>query len=66
MSSSDDKPDTVNSGPAGGDARAEHEREFDITGNVKEKGQDPSPGDRARGEASDAEPARPAPASRRP
>ncbi len=30
--------------------------EFDIAGNVRDKGQSPSPGDRDRGELSEAEP----------
>ena len=47
---------TVNQGPA---PHKRREEEADITGNVKEKGQDPSPGDRARGETSEAD--RPAP-----
>lgn len=32
---------------------------FDIAGNVKERGEDPSPDDRARGETSGKEPAAP-------
>lgn len=47
---------TVDHGPAPGHRRDE---EADGTANVKERGQDPSPGDRARGETSDKE--RPAP-----
>ena len=43
---------TVNQGPAPDKRR---EEDADITGNVKEKGQDPSPGDRGRGETSDAD-----------
>ena len=43
---------TVNTGPA-------HEPERDpvgeVAGNVREKGQDPSPDDRERGESSDAD-----------
>ncbi len=43
---------TVNQGPAPAKPR---EEKADITGNVKEKGQDPSPDNRARGEMSDAD-----------
>ena len=48
--------DRINKTPtseAEGDASAE----FGVTGNVREKGQDLSPGDRDRGELSDKEPA---------
>ena len=38
-------------------AEDEDERAFDIAGNVKRRGQDPSPDDRDRGERSSAEPA---------
>ena len=38
------------------DRERDRDREFGTDGNVREKGQDPSPGDRARGERSDAEP----------
>ena len=38
-------------------AEGEGERAFDIAGNVKRRGEDPSPDDRARGERSGAEPA---------
>ena len=47
---------TVNQGPAPEPRRDE---EADTTGNVKERGQDPSPGDRERGETSDKDKARP-------
>ncbi len=33
----------------------DHVREFDITGNVETKGEDPSPDDRARGERTSAD-----------
>jgi hypothetical protein len=38
-------------------AEGEDERAFDIAGNVKRRGEDPSPDDRERGERSDAGPA---------
>ena len=38
-------------------AESEDERAFDIAGNVKRRGEDPSPDNRQRGERSDAEPA---------
>jgi hypothetical protein len=43
----DDNRNTVNSGPA---PKKRDTGEFDITGNVREKGEDPSPDDRDRGE----------------
>ncbi len=55
-----------NRGPAGKDrinkqptsaAQDGAEREFDVTGNVRERGEDPSPDDRDRGERSGKEPA---------
>ena len=49
----DDK-DRINKQRTGEEER--DDREFRIAGNVREKGQDPSPGDRARGERSEAEP----------
>lgn len=51
------KPDTVNAGPAPR-RRREGEGEFDIAGNVKERGGDPSPDDRERGETAAAKPVR--------
>ena len=45
--------DTVNSGPA--PERERPEDRLDITGNVREKGEDPSPDDRERGETSGAD-----------
>jgi hypothetical protein len=44
--------DTVNSGPAPG---PERDRVGEVAGNVREKGQDPSPDDRERGETSEAD-----------
>lgn len=41
--------ETVNKGPSD---KKEPTGEFDIAGNVKERGQDPSPDDRGRGETS--------------
>lgn len=41
--------ETVNKGPG---SKKEPAEEFDIAGNVKERGQDPSPDDRERGETS--------------
>ena len=46
--------DTVNQGSAPR-RDGEESGEFEIAGNVREKGEDPSPGDRQRGERSDAE-----------
>ena len=43
---------TVNQGPA---PERRREEDADITGNVKERGQHPSPDDRERGEMSDAD-----------
>ena len=57
------QPEPINRGPTGEQHLAkEREEEFDISGNVKCKGEDPSPDDRQRGEASSAE--RPAPVDR--
>jgi hypothetical protein len=50
---------TINQGGASKPTADEAAAEFDITGNVAEKGQKPSPGDRDRGETSDAEGAAP-------
>ena len=47
---------TVNQGPS---PEKRREVKADVSGNVKGRGQDPSPGGRARGETSDAD--RPAP-----
>lgn len=46
---------TVNQGGASKPTPDEAAAEFDIAGNVAEKGQKPSPGDRERGETSDAD-----------
>lgn len=46
----------VNDGPAPR-AKRPDEAELDIGGNVKRRGEDPSPDDRARGETSAKEPA---------
>lgn len=43
--------DTVNSGPS----PRRGERAPEPAGNIREKGEDPSPGDRERGEASEAD-----------
>ena len=45
--------DTVNSGPA---PKRQETGEFEIAGNVKRKGEDPSPDDRDRGESSSMDP----------
>ena len=45
----DDNRDTVNNGPA---PNKEEIGEFEIAGNVRQKGEDPSPDDRERGESS--------------
>ena len=50
------RKDRINKQPTSAAEGAE-ETEFEISGNVREKGQDPSPDDRDRGERSDAEPA---------
>ena len=44
-----DNRNSVNAGPA---PKKRDTGEFDITGNVRAKGEDPSPDDRARGEGS--------------
>ena len=59
----DDK-DRINKA-ATSDVEGDPEREFDISGNVREKGQDPSPDDRDRGERSEAEFPGPGDAGRR-
>jgi hypothetical protein len=43
---------TINQGPA---PRKDRDEVGEVAGNVREKGQDPSPDDRDRGETSDAE-----------
>ena len=48
--------DRINKRPTS-EAEGKTDEEFDVTGNVREKGQDPSPDDRDRGERSDKEPA---------
>lgn len=50
---------TVNQGGASKPAADEAAAEFDIAGNVTEKGQKPSPADRERGETSDLDSAAP-------
>ena len=57
--SKDKSGPTVNRGGASKPTADEAAREFDVTGNVAEKGQKPSPGARDRGETSDAEAAAP-------
>ena len=47
--------DRINKQPT--TAEGGEKKEFDITGNVRERGEDPSPDDRDRGERSSAEPA---------
>jgi len=52
----DRESETVNQGGASEPTRAERDREFaGITGNAREKGEDPSPDDRDRGETSSAQ-----------
>ena len=53
MTKQDPKQTTVNAGPSPKGERKKDE--FDATGNVAEKGQDPSPDNRERGETSDKE-----------
>ena len=48
--------DRVNKTPTS-DIERDTDAEFDVTGNVREKGEDPSPDDRDRGERSEKEPA---------
>jgi hypothetical protein len=48
---------TINQGGASKPTAGEAARDWDVTGNVAEKGQKPSPGGRDRGETSDADPA---------
>lgn len=55
-----DEPATINSGPTPQERR-EEDQEFDAAGNVKVRGEDPSPDDRERGEISGADKAPPAP-----
>ena len=50
---------TINQGGASKPNADEAAREFDIAGNVAEKGQKPSPADRDRGETSEADAAAP-------
>jgi hypothetical protein len=46
---------TINQGGASKPTTDEAAAEFDITGNVAEKGEEPSPGKRARGETTSAD-----------
>ena len=55
MTKKDPAQTTVNAGPMPDEKRKDQDRAFDVTGNVEEKGQDPSPDDRQRGETSDKE-----------
>jgi hypothetical protein len=48
QSRGDDNRNSVNSGPS---PKKPETDEFDITGNVRKKGEDPSPDDRERGES---------------
>ena len=48
--------DRLNKRPTS-EAEGDNDAEFDVTGNVRDKGQDPSPDDRDRGERSDKAPA---------
>lgn len=48
------RKDRINKEPTTAIERPEEEA-FDVTGNVRRRGQDPSPDDRERGERSDAE-----------
>ena len=52
----DRESETINQGGASKPTREERDREFaGITGNAREKGEDPSPDDRDRGETSSAD-----------
>lgn len=44
--------ETVNKGPAPETRPEDNREEFEIAGNARVKGEDPSPGDRDRGETS--------------
>jgi hypothetical protein len=46
---------TINQGGASKPIQDERDAEFDVTGNVAEKGETPSPGDRERSETTSAE-----------
>jgi hypothetical protein len=59
-----DGSQTVNTGGAAKPTAEDHEREFDIGGNTKMKGEKVSPSDRDRGEASSADPATAIPTDR--
>jgi hypothetical protein len=50
---------TVNQGGASKPTQDEAAREFDIAGNAAEKGEEPSPGKRDRGETSSTDPGAP-------
>ena len=54
MTKKDPTQTTTNAGPPPDKKRTDAD-DFDSTGNVKVKGQDPSPDDRQRGEVSDKE-----------
>ena len=53
MTRKDPTQTTVNASPRPGKKR--EDRQFDIAGNVEERGEDSSPDDRTRGETSDKE-----------
>ena len=54
--SKDRESETINQGGASEPTKAERDREYaGIAGNAREKGEDPSPDDRDRGESSSAE-----------
>lgn len=46
------RSETINTGGASEPTSEEAQREFEIAGNVRRKGEDPSPDDRERGESS--------------
>jgi hypothetical protein len=50
---------TINQGGASKPTKDDRDAEFDVTGNVAEKGETPSPGGRERGETTSAEAAGP-------
>ena len=55
--SKDRESETINQGGASEPTKDERDREFaGIAGNAREKGEDPSPDDRERGETSSADP----------
>jgi hypothetical protein len=59
MTKKDPTQTTGNAGPEADRKRTAKDAGFDVAGNVEKKGEDPSPDDRARGETSGKDRARP-------